>query len=84
MIHLTKVAAAEYARDEIRVNCVCPGAFPSAMHGQHSAEEMERMVARHPLGIGSDVAGAFAYLAGEESRWTTGTALVVDGGYSAL
>ena len=32
VIHLAKVAAVEYARDGIRVNCVCPGTFLSAMH----------------------------------------------------
>ncbi len=48
-------------------------------------EAMAAMEARHPLGFGvpEDVAGAFAYLAGDESRWTTGAAIVVDGGYAA-
>ena len=40
---------------------------------------------RHPLGLGSaaDLVGAYSYLAGDGSRWTTGSALVVDGGCSA-
>jgi len=33
--------------------------------------------------VAGDLAGAYAYLASEESRWTTGAAIVVDGGYSA-
>lgn len=86
VIHLTKIAAAEYASDRIRVNCVCPGTFPSTMHEELSAETMEAIEAKHPLGLGSadDIAGAFAYLAGPESGWTTGSALIVDGGYSAV
>ena len=40
---------------------------------------------RHPLGLGSaaDLVGAYSYLASDASRWTTGSAIVVDGGYSA-
>ncbi len=85
VIELAKVAAVEYARDGIRVNCVCPGTFRSAIHDGLPEEALETIALRHPLGLGSaaDVAGAYAYLAGPESRWTTGAALVVDGGYSA-
>jgi 3-oxoacyl-[acyl-carrier protein] reductase len=85
VIQLAKVAAVEYARDGIRVNCVCPGTFRSAIHEGLPDEAMDAMAAKHPLGLGSaaDLAGAYSYLASEASRWTTGAALVVDGGYSA-
>jgi meso-butanediol dehydrogenase / (S,S)-butanediol dehydrogenase / diacetyl reductase len=85
VIQLAKVAAVEYARDGIRVNCVCPGTFRSAIHDTLPAGALDAIEARHPLGLGSatDLAGAYSYLAGEDSRWTTGAALVVDGGYSA-
>jgi 3-oxoacyl-[acyl-carrier protein] reductase len=85
VIELAKVAAVEYARDGIRVNCVCPGTFRSAIHDGLPDEALDVIAGRHPLGLGTadDLAGAYAYLAGEESRWTTGAAIVVDGGYSA-
>lgn len=85
VIQLVKVAAVEYAPDGIRVNCVCPGSFRSAIHADLPTEAVDAIAARHPLGLGSasDLVGAYSYLAGDASRWTTGSALVVDGGYSA-
>ena len=85
VIQLAKVAAVEYAPDGIRVNCVCPGTFRSAIHADLPEEALDSIASRHPLGLGSatDLAGAYSYLASEVSRWTTGSAMVVDGGYSA-
>lgn len=85
VIQLAKVAAVEYARDGVRVNCVCPGTFRSAIHDDLPPEALDAVAARHPLGLGTatDLVGAYSYLAGEGSSWTTGSALVVDGGYSA-
>lgn len=85
VIQLAKVAAVEYAGDGIRVNCVCPGTFLSAIHAGLPSEALDAMAERHPLGLGSadDLVGAYSYLAGATSGWTTGSAIVVDGGYSA-
>ena len=71
--------------DGIRVNCVCPGTFLSAIHEGLPQDALDAMAERHPLGLGSadDLVGAYSYLAGEMSGWTTGSAIVVDGGYSA-
>jgi meso-butanediol dehydrogenase / (S,S)-butanediol dehydrogenase / diacetyl reductase len=85
IIELAKVAAVEYAREGIRVNCVCPGTFRSAIHEGLPDSALDAIAARHPLGLGQarDLAGAYSYLASSDSRWTTGAALVIDGGYSA-
>jgi len=85
VIQLAKVAAVEYAREGIRVNCVCPGTFLSGIHAELPTEAIDAIAVKHPLGLGAaaDLVGAYSYLASDASRWTTGSALVVDGGYSA-
>ncbi|HUV09430.1 MAG TPA: SDR family oxidoreductase [Acidimicrobiia bacterium] len=85
VIQLAKVAAVEYAREGIRVNCVCPGTFLSGIHTDLPQEAIDAIAAKHPLGLGAadDLVGAYSYLASDASRWTTGSAIVVDGGYAA-
>jgi 3-oxoacyl-[acyl-carrier protein] reductase len=84
VIQLAKVAALEYSRDGIRVNCVCPGTFLSGIHEGLPQEAIDAIAVKHPLGLGAadDLVGAYSYLAGDGSRWTTGSAIVVDGGYA--
>jgi 3-oxoacyl-[acyl-carrier protein] reductase len=64
---------------------VCPGTFRSAIHADLPPDALDAVAARHPLGLGAagDLVGAYSYLASRDSKWTTGSALVVDGGYSA-
>ena len=55
------------------------------MHADLPAEAVDAIAAKHPLGLGTagDLVGAYSYLASDASRWTTGSAIVVDGGYAA-
>jgi 3-oxoacyl-[acyl-carrier protein] reductase len=89
VVALTKSLALELAREDIRVNCVCPGVVQTPMADDianaigHDA--FERVAAQHPLGLGhaQDIANANLFLLSSASRWVTGSALVVDGGYTA-
>ncbi len=89
---MSKTDALIYAKDNIRVNSVNPGYIWTPLIENHlkSKGDMEAgrkaLDALHPLGhIGEpiDVAWAILYLASEESRFVTGSDLVIDGGYTA-
>ena len=81
--NLTEAMALDHARENIRVNCICPGATETPMVRVTSAEQKARMEQRVPLGrIGQpeDVAEAALYFASDNSRQVTGSILAVDGG----
>lgn len=84
VLHLTRVAALEYAKEGLRINSVSPGTFPTAIHADMPEQVLADLDAKHPMGLGTpgDIVGAVTFLAGDESRWMTGQTIVVDGGYS--
>jgi NAD(P)-dependent dehydrogenase (short-subunit alcohol dehydrogenase family) len=88
VVNMTRTMALDCAPDRIRVNTVCPGFIAAAMEGvtPRDQEQADRLIALHPLGrlgTGEDIAKAIAYLASDDASFVTGTALVVDGGYTA-
>ena len=89
VLNLTRAMAIDHGRQNIRVNCVCPGDIDTPMlaaecqqlgqdRGQFMTEAANRPLAR--IGAVDDVADAVLFLAGDMSKWITGAALVVDGG----
>jgi NAD(P)-dependent dehydrogenase (short-subunit alcohol dehydrogenase family) len=86
---MTKVDAITYAPEGIRVNAILPGTIMTPMNLEKARQTpgyIEQMQANHPLGIlgePDDVAYAMLFLASDESRFTTGSELVIDGGYTA-
>lgn len=88
LVLLTKTWALEYAKDRVRVNCICPGVVETDMTQEFLAtpalREMLNFV--YPLGrIGTvdDVAKSALYFASDDSSWVTGAVLALDGGESA-
>ena len=86
---MTKSLSIELAPKGIRVNCVAPGFMHTKMEANTSkyfdAEHEQILESLHPLGLGNaeDVTGMICFLLSEESRWTTGSIISVDGGFTA-
>jgi len=88
IIGLTKVAALEYAEQNIRVNAVCPGytLTPMLKAFDDTPEERERKGALLPMGRFSapeEIAEAALWLCSDAASFVTGHAMAVDGGYVA-
>lgn len=89
IMSLTRVLAIEYARENIRVNAICPGVIDTGMNRRNldlSAEPetvQSRWLNATPLGrMGTpeEVAQTVLYLASSQSSFTTGVGLLIDGG----
>lgn len=86
---LTKAMAVDLAPYKIRVNAIAPGYVKTAMVEEVLKNEavLRKLLERIPLGyIASpeDLVGAAVFLASDESKYVTGTVLIVDGGWTAL
>ncbi|MBT9489389.1 MAG: SDR family oxidoreductase [Rubrivivax sp.] len=96
VIGLTKAVAADFITQGVRCNAICPGTVESPSlrdriaaqaqaSGQTLAQVEANFIARQPMGrLGrvSEIAALAVYLASDESAFTTGTAQVIDGGWS--
>lgn len=94
VIHMSRCAAAELSPQKIRVNAICPGLIATSIFGtalglaRDSADQMAALIAQNaaiaqPIpksGLPEDIAAAALYLASDDSRFVTGTHIVVDGG----
>jgi len=87
----TKSMAVDYAADNIRVNCLCPGtvdtpSLNARLSAKGNAEEARKQfIARQPLrrmGNAEEIAKAALYLVSEDATFVTGTAFQIDGGMS--
>lgn len=90
VVGLTQSLAAEYARREVRVNCICPGGVetPMTQAGFAVADIDPALMARTaPLmprvGTPEEIAALVAYLASDEAGYMTGSAVKIDGGQVA-
>lgn len=89
VMNLTRAMAIDHGRDNIRVNCVCPGDIDTPLLAaeclqlSENPEQFRKEAANRPLhriGTPEDVAHAVLFLASDMAKWITGAHLVVDGG----
>lgn len=86
VIGLTETAALEYAKKNIRVNAVCPGAIETPMLMRFTKGEIETMAKEDPMGrVGKpeEVAESVIWLSSSKASYITGQSLAVDGGQVA-
>lgn len=90
VVNLTRAMAIDHGKQNIRVNCVCPGDTDTPMlrgearqMGLDEAAFLSSSATDRPLqriGVPADVANAVLFLASDMASWITGSILVVDGG----
>jgi NAD(P)-dependent dehydrogenase (short-subunit alcohol dehydrogenase family) len=89
VVGLSKAAALDYARSNIRINAVCPGIIETPMMDRFSggtSEGRERVIAQEPVGrMGrpEEIAATVLWLCSDGGAFTVGAAIVVDGGQTA-
>lgn len=88
VINLTRVFAVEYARESIRVNCVCPGAIDTpglapALQMPGFAAKFNEAIPLGRLGRSEEIANVVLFLASDLASFVTGAAFVADGGQTA-
>jgi NAD(P)-dependent dehydrogenase (short-subunit alcohol dehydrogenase family) len=88
VLGLTRVLALEWAKDGVTVNAICPGPFATDMNRQLLSDpaKYQAFVEKIPLGRWGEldeITGAALFLASDASSFVTGSALFVDGGWTA-
>lgn len=90
VIGMTKSAALEYGRDNIRINAVCPGYTKTPLLDKllgfrpEMEETLRRLIPMDRFGEASEIAEAIAWLASDKAKFMTGQTLVLDGGTSLI
>ncbi|MBX3442228.1 MAG: glucose 1-dehydrogenase [Planctomyces sp.] len=92
VIQITRQMAIDYAKDNIRVNAVCPGTVDTPLLRRSGIETgdpegfIHGLASAHPIGrisTPAEMASFYRFLASDEARFFTGAVLMIDGGFTA-
>ena len=83
LIHLTRHLSTTLASEQINVNAIAPGFFPTKMMAHADIDAIAKSIPKGRAGQPEDAAGAAIFLASKASAWITGVTLPVDGGLVA-
>lgn len=83
VINLTRSLGLEYAKENIRVNALCPGYIDTPIIPQDMKDDLIAVTPMGRLGQSEEIAKAALFLASDDSGFMTGNSLIVDGGYTA-
>ena len=85
LINMSKAFAREYGHDGIRVNAICPGLVDTKMTAVFTSNEdmLSKYTSQFPIPRAEDMVGGVLFLASDAAAFTTGTTLVMDGGWTA-
>jgi NAD(P)-dependent dehydrogenase (short-subunit alcohol dehydrogenase family) len=87
VLNMTRSVAAEYAGRGIRANCICPGATDTPLLRRLQAERPDPEARAHPIGRyaePAEIAATVAFLLSDDASYVVGSALVADGGFTAV
>ena len=84
VVNLTKAAGTMYAKEGIRVNCVCPGVINTPLVPEDAKEAYRNLHPMHRIGEDFEVAAIITFLASDDARFITAAAIPVDGGYTGV
>jgi len=84
VVNLTRAAGTAYAKENIRVNCVCPGVINTPLVPEEQKQIYRDLHPMQRIGEDFEVANIIAFLVSDDARFITGAAIPVDGGYTGV
>lgn len=87
VVGLTRSAAADYARSQIRINAICPGVIATPLNAVLLEQVGDKAVQNIPVrrfGQPEEIAQAVVWLLSDRASFVTGAAMAADGGYTAI
>lgn len=83
IIHLTRHLAVYWAKDNVRVNCLSPGPFPSEKANEEMVTRLKEKSPMGRMGIPHELNGAMLLLVSDAGSYMTGQNVIVDGGWTS-